>query len=312
MHLGAIGELLWDIYPNEMYLGGSPGIFIHHVHALGHRGFLCSRVGADLNGNELKQKLKLQNIQTTYIQIDPINPTATVTVRLNHNGAPQYQCSSNTAFDHLDELSSHEVNKLNLDAILFTSMGQRNITSRKAIQKMILARPADKIVFVANIRGVDNCSKEIIEFGLDNANIIQCNETELELISSILENPSKNSVEFCQLLIDQYAIEILVLTLGQHGAVAFTKDNITYVPGIKVEVVDVSGAGDAMIASFILDYLKKKSIKECLHNSIQLAALVVTKKGAAPKYQVNELQILGSKFPEENLDPKFERYLIAE
>ena len=52
-----IGEILWDVYENEKYLGGAPANFAFHCQQLGDRGIIASRVGTD----ELGQSVFVQD-----------------------------------------------------------------------------------------------------------------------------------------------------------------------------------------------------------------------------------------------------------
>jgi len=53
-----IGEVLWDIYGLEKYLGGAPANFAFHAHQLGNEGIIVSKIGKDELGNEIIISLK--------------------------------------------------------------------------------------------------------------------------------------------------------------------------------------------------------------------------------------------------------------
>ena len=42
-----LGEVLWDIFPDERRLGGAPANVAFHVEVLGEEGVIASRVGSD-------------------------------------------------------------------------------------------------------------------------------------------------------------------------------------------------------------------------------------------------------------------------
>lgn len=50
-------------------------------------------------------------------------------------------------------------------------------------------------------------------------------------------------------------------------------------PVRKVDVKDVSGAGDSFLAALVIKYLETKSIEESIHFANEMAAKVVTKRG---------------------------------
>lgn len=69
----------------------------------------------------------------------------------------------------------------------------------------------------------------------------------------------------------------LIVTLGSKGAMY---RNIIY-PCEKVEVRDVSGAGDTFLAGLVYKYLKTKNIIESIIFANQCAAKVITKRGTS-------------------------------
>ncbi|MCI0495452.1 PfkB family carbohydrate kinase, partial [candidate division KSB1 bacterium] len=124
-----IGEILWDIYENEKYLGGAPANFAYHCQQLGDRGIIVSRVGDDDLGRSVIDSLRHRSLETRYIQSDSSRKTGTVYVTIDEKGKPQFQCSTDVAFDYLefdDRLCSLAQEA---DAILFGTLAQRNSVS---------------------------------------------------------------------------------------------------------------------------------------------------------------------------------------
>lgn len=69
----------------------------------------------------------------------------------------------------------------------------------------------------------------------------------------------------------------LIVTLGPDGAM---KDGIVY-PTKKVEVFDVSGAGDSFMAGLVVQYLLNKNFKDAINFANVCASSVVKKTGTA-------------------------------
>jgi len=44
-----LGEILWDLYPNEKHLGGATANVAIHAHRLGATGVIASAVGLDIH-----------------------------------------------------------------------------------------------------------------------------------------------------------------------------------------------------------------------------------------------------------------------
>ena len=50
MTILSIGEILWDVFPDSVRLGGAPFNFAVHAHRLGHHVIFVSAVGDDEQG----------------------------------------------------------------------------------------------------------------------------------------------------------------------------------------------------------------------------------------------------------------------
>lgn len=109
------------------------------------------------------------------------------------------------------------------------------------------------------------------------------NETELATLTGM---PTTNLAEIklaAEKLVTM-GVDNLIITLGSKGALWVDKNHNEIVPGLKVEAVDTTGAGDAFIGSFAHYFTKGEEIKEALLHANQYAALSVTKKGTQKSY----------------------------
>lgn len=81
-----------------------------------------------------------------------------------------------------------------------------------------------------------------------------------------------------------HGAEIICLTLGSDGVVLSQKGKDPFsLPAIKLErIVDATGAGDAFWSGFLFAHIKGKSLRECLHIALKLAALKLQNIGRLP------------------------------
>lgn len=77
------------------------------------------------------------------------------------------------------------------------------------------------------------------------------NETELEILTNMPVDTMDNIRRASQSLLDK-SIKNLIVTLGDKGALWMTRDSELYIPAIKVNAIDTSGAGDAFIGCFLI------------------------------------------------------------
>src|SRR4051794_25211641 len=77
-----IGEILWDVFPDNLRLGGAPFNFAVHAHRLGHRVIFLSAVGNDERGRVAIERAAALGLSTEFIQTVADQPTGSVSVRL--------------------------------------------------------------------------------------------------------------------------------------------------------------------------------------------------------------------------------------
>ena len=70
-------------------------------------------------------------------------------------------------------------------------------------------------------------------------------------------------------------VQIAIITLGQAGLVYATGDANGYVPAIKVEVVDPTGAGDALTAAVVYALLNDIPVDEAVRLGVSAATLTI-------------------------------------
>ncbi len=75
-----IGELLWDILPDGMRLGGAPANFAVMAGRLGNHAAILSRIGRDELGRQAIDRLDPMPVETSFLEVDAAHETGRVTV----------------------------------------------------------------------------------------------------------------------------------------------------------------------------------------------------------------------------------------
>lgn len=280
----AIGEVLWDCFPEGKQLGGAPFNFVYHAGKLGARPFLLSAVGNDKYGIEAKNTAEDLEINTSLFQINK-NPTGKVIVKTDVNGIPDYNFSSPAAWDHI-ELKDEDKNLIQqADVLCFGSLAQRNEVSRNTIQCLIkIVSPSTLVVFDINLRQ-GYFTYEIIIKSLKGANILKLNEDELPIVCRIAKIGIKDEKMAIKELSLRYGISLIVYTKGPSGSYLYNTKGFSFLTTPKVNVLDTVGAGDAFTAAIVIGYLKSLSLRQIHQQAIELASFVCTKQGATPEYK---------------------------
>lgn len=83
--------------------------------------------------------------------------------------------------------------------------------------------------------------------------------------------------------------ENVLLSLGEKGAILFTKDRVIRGNSPKGKVVNTACAGDAMIGTFLAEYMNRRPLDETLRKSIAAGSSTAFRKGLTDFLDVEEL-----------------------
>ncbi|MDR2919531.1 MAG: carbohydrate kinase [Tannerella sp.] len=276
-----IGELLWDIFPDEKKAGGAPINFVYHASQLGAEGYAISAIGNDALGTEILRVLDQNHIRH-YMETTAY-PTGTVMVELDNEGKPTYTIVEGVAWDHIP-LTRQSVDLVKkADAICFGTLAQRSPVSRETVGKLLTYASEDALRFFdINIRQ-HYYSKELIEVCLESANVFKINDEELELIAQMFKLEGSTD-DICQWFIEKYQLRYLVLTAGSEYSSIYGNNEKSMILTPKVKVADTVGAGDAFSGAFVYSILTGESLKAAHQKAVDIAAFVCTQNGAWPPY----------------------------
>lgn len=275
-----IGEILWDVFPQGKVLGGAPANFAFHVSQLGLNGCAVSAIGDDELGKEILHVLDEKRLST---HIEKVNyPTGTVQVTLSGKGIPQYEICEGVAWDNIPFSDELETMAKRTKTVCFGSLAQRSAVSHATINKFLDSVPADAMkIFDINLRQ-HFYSKVLIEESLKRCNVLKINDDEVVLVSNLFRWNGMTETETATRLMQDYKLDIVVLTKGTEGSYVFTPAETSFLPTPLVEVADTVGAGDSFTAGFVASLLKGKSISEAHRKAVEISAYVCTQHGAMP------------------------------
>ena len=285
-----LGEVLWDIYPDDRFIGGATANVALHAIQLGAAGVIVSAVGYDKAGEALIQQVEERGGDVRYIQKSIMYETGQVIVQLDEEGKPHFECSEDVAFDHLIWRVPFQALATTCDAVIVGTLAQREQDSRITIQKFLDAATAALVVYDVNFRGWREDIKEIIRETLKKADIVKMNGEELNMMRQAFGETSLSDEAFLNKLFKNYNIQMAAVTRGAEGCVmADSNGTVHHVPGHSVQVVDTTGCGDAFVAGLTLKYLEGASLEESGQFANRLGAFVSTKKGAVPLYSCQDI-----------------------
>ncbi|MCB0705540.1 MAG: carbohydrate kinase [Saprospiraceae bacterium] len=270
------GEVLWDVYPEGKKLGGAPFNVSAHIAQQGSSGYMISRVGADDHGREILEEMVKKGISTDFTAVDALYPTGIVHVTLDALGKPAYEIKQPAAWDFIQADSENMALVQEADVFVYGSLASRNATSQASLFKLL--EQANLKVCDLNIR-LNYFDRSLIEQLLESADILKINDEEAELLMHLFD---LDAGQFYESLQARFGLQIIIQTLGEKGAEAYSDGHVFQSPGLKIEVVDSVGSGDAFLSAFIHNYLQKPDIQHCLDLACARGAYVATQPGAIP------------------------------
>ena len=279
----AVGEILFDQFPNYKRIGGAPFNFCYHLMQFGLPVRFISRVGLDENGREIIEYLKKHHFPINDIQIDHHHRTGLVQVELSEGGLPTFEIVPNVAYDHISykDLTALPHPK-DLDMIYFGSVIQRTEKARQALHDFISEKyPQTRIFLDINLRHGCINNKAVMS-SLEMVDILKLNQEELGYLKEV-KGVAKDIPEFVPLLMSEYGIEMVALTLGAQGSIIYTPDErISSQPGTIRNLADTVGAGDAYASLMALGYIRGWPPQLTIQKATDFAARICEWEGAIP------------------------------
>lgn len=288
------GEVLWDVFPDgTKIIGGAPlNVALHWINQ-GGIASIISKVGADLNGQELINHLEQYDRLKLLLDKDKIHPTGIVQVNLDDNKNAKYHIEHPSAWDYIELKKEIIETCKNADALIFGSLSSRSHESKKTL--LYLLEISKYNVFDVNLRA-PFYSKEVIVPLLNKAHLIKLNEEELPEVLKVLGHRHKHDLsENLRTFAEITETESICLTLGERGAILYFKGSIYYQQSYKIDILDTVGAGDSFLSALVHGILNSNAPEQILKKACAVGAIVASSKGATPYLNIEEIDLLINK-----------------
>jgi len=268
------GEVLFDHFPDgDVVLGGAPFNVAWHLQAFAKAPVLVSRVGNDALGHQIRQAMENQAMSTVGLQQDSEHPTGTVDVTFK-DSEPSYHIVENRAWDFINDQLLPPLDSVAL--LYHGSLALRSPVSRHAFE--VMQQYHEVPVFIdINLRDPWWRRDDALSL-LQRARWAKMNEGELALLLPDLDGPGQRA----KALLEDYALEWVLVTLGDKGAQAYMAagETLSVAPDRSTVVIDSVGAGDAFASVLILGLLNNWSMQLTLQRAQAFASSIVGVRGA--------------------------------
>ena len=286
------GEVLVEEGAGAPVVGGAPFNVARHLAAFMAPPLLITRIGDDRNGAAVRAEFERFVIPETGLQIDTMEETGRAVVE-RQGTSHRLTLLPRQAYDFIDpSLAAASVSGGAYDTVYFGTLAQREERSRLALAAVLDATPAAKRFRDLNLRA-GQANELIVTRALTAADVVKVNEEELQALFQwyfqIGPNDAALSTEevhaACRALMDRFALEALIVTLGHRGSVYFGADG-SYIATrdnpVPPFVIDTAGAGDAFAAIFMLGRARGWPLELVLARANEFAGAICAVSGAVP------------------------------
>ena len=296
-----VGARLEDVTSFAKYLGGSSANIAFGTARLGLKSAMLSRVGDDHMGRFLVESLVREGCDVSGITVDPQRLTAMVLLGLKdretfplvfyrENCADMALCAADIREPLIASSKALLITgtHFSTDGVYQASLQSLDYAERHGVKRVLdidyrpvlwgLAGKADgETRFVAD----QNVSQHLQGI-LPRFDLIVGTEEEF-----LIAGASQDLLSALR-TVRQLTTATLVVKLGPqgctviHGAIPARLEDGAIYPGVRVEVLNVLGAGDAFMAGFLSGWLNDADDARCCQLANACGGLVVSRHACAP------------------------------
>ena len=272
-----------DVKKENSVLGGA-GNVIRNLVSLGAKVSVMSVVGDDDNAKLLKYLLDETGTKSFLLEQKGRKTSKKTRILAGTSQIFRFdhESKNNISFENVKNLYSKLVEKINaFDAILLADYG-KGVLTKEFTQKIISYAVKNNVKVIVDPHGSDYSKYE-------GATLVLTNKEEAQKISNIeIENEDK-LLEVLKFIKKELKTEYSVITLAEEGMAVLNKDKLSVMPTVPLEVFDVTGAGDTVLASlgFAL------ALNNNIYDSVEFANLatgVVLRKSGTATVSIEEIQ----------------------
>jgi fructokinase len=282
---------LIDGHHFEKQAGGAPANVCATIAKLGGQALFSGKVGNDPFGHFLRNTLKEINVDTSMLILDEKYPTTLAFVSLMENGERDFLFNRG-ADAYLTEM---ELDKGKLESAKVLHFGSATALIDMPFQTTYLnvmrtAKEKGKFVsFDPNYRsdlweGRESDFIELAKQAISYADFVKVSDEELKLISG--EDELEKGIQ----LLHELGVSLIATTLGKDGTLISSGQKQEIIPGLKINAIDTTGAGDSFVGAMLFQFATEINPKSILSDferlkditlfSNKVAGIVCTKIGA--------------------------------
>lgn len=260
-------------------LGGAGNVF-SNLADLGVSAHIISLIGNDREGDQVSQIIKDKGGDAASLITDPDRPT-TLKTRYQARSQQLLRVDNEELFDSSADISKAILEKFNalintVQAVVISDYGKGMLTPH-ILSALIKKASSLNISVIVDPKGRDYSIYK-------GASVVTPNRKELsDATFESLTDTDENVEKTARALIKQSGVRAVLATRSEDGMTLVEKAHkeVTHLPTKALEVFDVSGAGDTVVATVAAVMATGASLKQSAHLANIAGGLVVAKVGTA-------------------------------
>ncbi len=237
---------------------------------LGAKVTVVTKVGRDVFGEGTVRNYQEHGIETTYVHVDDerFSGVATILVDDSAQNIIVIVPGANLGLSPADVQSaapairSADVVVCQLEVPVETTLEAFRVASAAGVRTVLNPAPAAPLPDEL-LRLTDLCVP---------------NEPEAETLTGHVVTTREEAEAACRALLRR-GPHVVIITLGERGALLADGETVEHVPPVRVTAVDTTGAGDAFIGSLAVFLAEGLGVREAVRRANAVAALSVTRLG---------------------------------
>ncbi len=259
--------------------GGEGAEFAVTLTMLGAECILCSRVGADSNGQRLRAQFREMGIDTRFMSMDRRAATGLVSAISDATGAVR-----RVSFPGANLLISAADTE---DA--FTSIPDAAMISLRSPDKIVTS--VSEYAARKKIPLMIDGGPKSPDFQLNRlfpCEIFTPDEEELLAFTGIAPSNTENCLRSVIRLSSLVKAKYYIIKMGDRGAFLYDGKYYNVVLPINVDAVDTACAGSVFDAALLTEYVRSGDIMRSVHYANAAAALTVSRHGSLDSIPTGE------------------------
>ena len=231
---------------------------------------LLSAVGAGGAGKRLLSQSAESGIDTRHVLVDPESRTGSYIAILDHHGGMYVSVDDMAIVNRITPRYVNDRRRLFSDAKMVVVDANLSPATLKTVFRLA---GKHRVPICADPTSTYLAPK--LRPYLDKLHMVTPNPVEAAALLGRAPIKDRNEAIAAAKKLVAHGVEIAVITLAEIGVCYATSNESGHVPALNIDVVDSTGAGDALSATVIFGLLERIPVAEAIRLGVSAAALTL-------------------------------------